>query len=199
MLKKVIANSFIGIIIISTSIMLSFCCSDWIRSLISSFLVVEEEVIIKISEDMPEGKGVCILYEGSADEYFEDLRIAAENDSEWKYTKGEAGVSWTRLESDIKGAEIRFSAKANPINYIAFLQVGWGGSIEIQADGEKATYDLCKLDGSDIIHVYPFKNMNYDAGFRVFFHVIISIIIMLVLTYFFILLKGKIKTLGLTL
>lgn len=193
MCKKILLDILLGIIVFFSSIILSFCAKDWIKSLTSSFFVVEKKVSIQISEDMPEGKGVWILYDGSSKEYFEELRMASENNNEWTYIQGEEGISWTRLESDNRGAEIKISTKANPECYIAFLQVDWGGLIEIQADGERKMYDLYKMNDAGVLRVYPFENMNYDTAFRVFFHILISAIIILMFTYFCVLLKTKHK------
>ena len=171
----------IWILIILTALFFDFGAKNGIASLASLF-VGEQEMVVRVSDEMVDGRGVTILYEGNKSECFEQLRTTAENDESWTYTQGEVGVAWTSLASSVKGAEIRISVKASPDAYMAFHKSARDGIVEIKADGKTQVYDLYKNGDVEIMRIYPFRDMNCAAGIRYFLHILLFIILFVLLT-----------------
>ena len=172
-------------IILIISIILSLCMNQAIRVFADAFLPDDCVTLRIVPCSDSKVRELTIVCENKRYEIFNQFKdIIEENGDDgiyhgWKYTAGEYGKTWTRIQASETGSEITVSVRANPDYYFAVLSNRWSGAFEMSVSGGEWTlidcYDESK-SSSDIYRIKPFENDIRKQGFVIVFHIIAAVL-----------------------
>lgn len=169
------------LIIALSAFILDFGMRDWVNK-ISVRLEGETELTIRMADtDRNNGKIIQILYGGMGEELFGELKEASSDSTDWTFTEGQKGVSWTMLETDTRGAEINVRVKPSLNRYVIFHMDSYDGTVEIICDGRIQQIDTYHYGGAATKRVYPFRDMPSVSGFRIILYTVLFVVFFIVL------------------
>lgn len=179
--KHIMKKIAFVLLIIFSSAFIALCMKHIVDSC-SNLFASDQEIVIRMIDDNADGRALSIVATGSKNDCFNDLKEAVKNDPNWIYTEGTPGVSWTKLETTVFGAEVKIRTKANANKYVAFHKDNWNAKAQVFADGVTQTVDNFTIDGAQINYFKLFSNMNCTKKYKRRFYAIIIVMSFLFLT-----------------
>lgn len=182
------------ILILLVSVIISLMMKDAVSTLAEAFLPEKNISIIIVPCQDGNVREVTMPFENHSNELFSLFRDKILKDGKgnildgWRYTEGELGVSWTRMQSSEEGAEITIAARTNPNSYFAVFSDMWSGAFRMTVDGcpikeEYIDFYQDKTD-TDLVYIKPFENDKTFLYIRIILHFFAIGILFFIITEF---------------